>query len=72
MKEGYFNKEQVEKDFPGMLEEERKRYEVVDSSTASILADKGYTPIIQWCWDEPSVSPTTLSTCWTAPTPRRA
>lgn len=55
MKEGYFNEEQVEKDFPGMLEEERKRYEAVDSSTASILAAKGYTPNTQWRWADQTV-----------------
>ncbi len=44
MKEGYFNEEQVEKDFPGMLAEEKARYEEVDSSTESILKEKGYTP----------------------------
>ena len=44
MKEGYFNEEQVEEDFPGMLAEERKRYEAVDSSIESILQEKGYTP----------------------------
>jgi len=50
VKEGYFNKEQLEEDFPGMLDEQRKRYEAVDSSTASILAEKEYTPSTDWCW----------------------
>jgi hypothetical protein len=44
VKEGYFNEEQVEEDFPGMLAEERARYEAVDSSAASVLEKKGYTP----------------------------